>query len=224
MTFPQEAAVRNQWSGVGRRPLVRGQWSGVGQEPVVRSQRSGVGEEPAGALVLPWIFACAEVGYAYRKVLGEKAECAFVYQAMEHGLIVSKPYGDSAPYDFVVGRRAHRVIGRSGDRVIEKKNKSNHPSPGPKAGSGRLWKIQVKSVQGKDPQGRYTANMRKSFSRRYERGEIDFFAVWVIGAATWYIVPGSEVFPAKCGHFYPDVRGSRGKYERYREAWHLLIG
>jgi PD-(D/E)XK nuclease superfamily protein len=157
---------------------------------------------PAEALILPWIFASVDY-LGTRKLLGEKAECAFLYQAMEHGLIVSKPYGDSAPYDFVVGTR-QKAKGRR-----------------QKAGV-RLWKVQVKSVQGKDPQGRYSVNLRKSFSRRYERGEIDFFAVWIIGAATWYIVPGSEVFPAKGGHFYPDVKGSRGKYERYREAWEQL--
>ena len=140
-----------------------------------------------------------------RKVLGERAECAFLWQAMEHGLIVSKPYGESAPYDFIVEKRRIHRRGRRERR-------------------GRLWKIQVKSVQGKDPMGRYSVNMRKSYSRRYEPGEVDFFAVWIVGAGLWYIVPGSEVFPAKGGHFYPDVQGSRGKYEKYREAWELLNG
>jgi hypothetical protein len=172
-------------------------------------------------------------------VLGERAECAFLSAAMDRGLIVSKPYGDSAPYDFIVearvnhrGHRGHR--GRSGNRGIAKAklNHEVHEGHGGRTkargtrqkakAEGRLWKIQVKSVQGKDPLGRYSVNLRKSFSRRYEPGEIDFFAVWIAGAEIWYIVPGWEVFPAKCGHFYPDVRGSRGKYEKYREAWRIL--
>jgi hypothetical protein len=174
------------------------------------------------ALVLPWIFASVDY-LGTRKLLGEKAECAFVYQAMEHGLIVSKPYGDSAAYDFVVERReAHRRGRREEPARAGRAKTTATRETNPGGRRGKLWKIQVKSVQNKDPMGRYSVNLRKSFSRRYERGEIDFFAVWVIGAATWYIVPGSEVFPAKGGHFYPDVRGSRGKYERYREAWELL--
>ena len=181
-------------------------------------------ERPTKGLLVPWIWACADY-LGTRKVLGERAECAFAWQAMEHGLIVSKPYGDSAPYDFIVGSRWSSVPSTSSGQA------KNGRRPGgrrrsalgrrPKAKS-QLWKVQVKSVQGKDPQGRYSVNLRKSFSRRYERGEIDFFAVWIAGAATWYIVPGREVFPSKGGHFYPDVRASRGKYEKYREAWELL--
>ena len=34
--------------------------------------------------------------------LGEQAECAFMKAAMDRGLVVSKPFGDSARYDFIV--------------------------------------------------------------------------------------------------------------------------
>jgi hypothetical protein len=42
---------------------------------------------------------------------GEVVELAFLYKATKLGLIVSKPYGDSAPYDFVVdnGRKVCKV-------------------------------------------------------------------------------------------------------------------
>jgi hypothetical protein len=39
------------------------------------------------------------------KLIGERAECAFMHQALERGLIVSKPFGDSAPYDFIIDNR-----------------------------------------------------------------------------------------------------------------------
>jgi PD-(D/E)XK endonuclease len=42
---------------------------------------------------------------------GELGELVFVLTAASHGLIVSKPYGDSASYDFLVqaGRRLRRI-------------------------------------------------------------------------------------------------------------------
>ena len=39
-----------------------------------------------------------------KKVRGEWAEMKFMTAAVEHGLCVSKPYGDSNSYDLVVGR------------------------------------------------------------------------------------------------------------------------
>ena len=56
------------------------------------------------------------------KLVGEQAECAFLYQAIKRGLVVSKPYGDSAPYDFIV-------------------------DSGPYQGKpSRLWRVQVRSA------------------------------------------------------------------------------
>jgi hypothetical protein len=38
------------------------------------------------------------------KLRGEWAEIRFMARAAEHGLMVSRPWGDSAPYDFMVER------------------------------------------------------------------------------------------------------------------------
>ena len=43
------------------------------------------------------------------KLRGEWAEMCFMVCATEHGLQVSKPWGDSRSYDFVVGRPRHFV-------------------------------------------------------------------------------------------------------------------
>jgi hypothetical protein len=44
-----------------------------------------------------------------KKLRGEWAEMRFLVCATEHGLQVSKPWGDSRSYDFVVGRPGHFV-------------------------------------------------------------------------------------------------------------------
>jgi hypothetical protein len=41
------------------------------------------------------------------KLRGEWAELRFILRAIELGLILSKPYGDSAPYDLVVDHQGH---------------------------------------------------------------------------------------------------------------------
>ncbi len=41
------------------------------------------------------------------KLRGEWAELHFILRAIELGLILSKPYGDSAPYDLVVDHHGH---------------------------------------------------------------------------------------------------------------------
>ena len=41
----------------------------------------------------------------HRKRRGEWAELRFMARAAEHGLSVSKPWGESEPYDFIVGQQ-----------------------------------------------------------------------------------------------------------------------
>ena len=41
------------------------------------------------------------------KLRGEWAELHFILRAIELGLILSKPYGDNAPYDLVVDHQGH---------------------------------------------------------------------------------------------------------------------
>src|SRR5512138_814516 len=44
-------------------------------------------------------------GYSVLKCQGDVAELLFPYRTVALGLIVSKPYGDNAKYDFLLGRR-----------------------------------------------------------------------------------------------------------------------
>jgi len=89
-------------------------------------------------------------------------------------------------------------------------------------GSGRrLWRVQVKST-------RYVGERRFSITARgctaaYTEDEIDFLAVYIVPLDIWYLVPVKAFAPRKCLRFYPQGNGSRGRYEKYREAWWLMF-
>jgi hypothetical protein len=123
-----------------------------------------------------------------RKQRGEWAEMCFMARAAAHGLCVTKPYGDSAHYDFAIEHQ------------------------------GIFLRVQVKSTKVKR-KDHYFCNVTTS-GKPYKESEIDFMAVYVIAADTWYIIP----MRALCGRYFiclsPHLKVS--KYGRYREAWHLL--
>lgn len=108
-----------------------------------------------------------------RKWMGEVAESAFLHKAMELGLMVAKPWGDSARYDFVVD---------SGERLL---------------------RVQVKSTvclcedryavaaHGCDPTAGYSAE------------EIDFLVAWVVPEDAWYVIPVEAFAPRKHLWLYP---------------------
>ena len=156
-----------------------------------------------------------------RKLLGEKAECAFVYQAMEHGLIVSKPYGDSAAYDFVVERReAHRRGRREEPARAGRAKTTATRETNPGGRRGKLWKIQVKSAT------RFTHGVYEITTRHrpglYLPGEIDFFAGWVVPLDVWYIIPARVAIARSTACLSPHLPNSHRRYEKYKEAWELL--
>ena len=134
------------------------------------------------------------------KVAGEWAESAFTCAAIERGFIVSKPYGDSAPYDFIVQRREASQRGR-----------------------GRpLWRVQVKGVLHQQACGGYAITTCHGSRRPYTPQEIDFFVAWVAPLNVWYVIPVGEVGSAMAAGLYPHVKKTRSKYEKYRGAWELM--
>lgn len=128
------------------------------------------------------------------KEQGEAAEAAFLTRALSLGLWVSRPWGDSTPYDAIVqGRRG-------------------------------LHKVQVKSVWARRRRGggSYQAmachgNRRK---RAYRRGDVDFVAVLLARENAWYIIPARELRGRKTLRLGSRRRAS--PLDRYREAWDLL--
>jgi hypothetical protein len=122
-------------------------------------------------------------------------------RAAEHSLCVSKPWGDSARYDFVVESAG------SFKRVQVKCASWGPPQP-----SGRRsYRCHVTSR-------RDCWTSRQFGYRPYSRDEIDFFAIYVVPEDTWFIVPVARSQFSML--LSPHDRKS--KYFPFREAWHLL--
>jgi hypothetical protein len=70
------------------------------------SQPSAIIKSTQSGFVIATLFAVAEEPSRprsrNRKWMGEVAESAFLWKAMQLGLLVAKPWGDSARYDFIV--------------------------------------------------------------------------------------------------------------------------
>ena len=123
-----------------------------------------------------------------KKLRGEWAEMRFMVRAAEHGLHVSKPWGEMQSYDFIVGR------------------------------PGRFVSVQVKSTIAELDNG-YVCTVRGGH-KSYAAGSFDFLAVYVVFEDAWYIIPAKEIQGQESVALYPNSKKAR--YEKYREAWHLL--
>jgi len=136
----------------------------------------------------------------HAKRRGEWAELRFQLRAAEHGLILAKPCGDCAPYDFLVAcpERANR------DR------RDHH---------GHFLRVQVKCTLFKRDNS-YQCSLTANHIL-YTPAQIDFFAAYVIPADVFYILPLAAT------HNQPDIilspHRQESKYAQYKEAWHLLM-
>lgn len=128
------------------------------------------------------------------KQQGEWTEAQFLARAARAGLTVSKPWGDSAPFDFLVGEREpfQRVQVRSTSYFL---------------GAGYRCACY------------HGARREKTFSAQ----EIDFFAVYVVPHDAWYLIPVSAITRGRTiVTLFPHFPKERGRYEKFREAWELL--
>jgi hypothetical protein len=133
-------------------------------------------------------------GNAGTKRRGELAELAFLYKAVTFGFPVSKTYGDSDRYDFIV-----------------------HSGP-------RFLKVQVKSssnlIHGSYPM---SATRRvKDHPILYTPAEIDFLAAYVAPENAWFIIPIQALESRTSFRLYPQASAQQGPFADYREAWHLM--
>lgn len=130
------------------------------------------------------------------KERGEWVEMQFMARAAAQGMIVSRPWGDSARYDFAVDCQGH------------------------------FQRVQVKSTSAKHPSGYYVCKItrggvRLRKGRKYTPEQIDYFACYVIPEEAWYIIPVRKVVRIKAAiHLSP--RHPRNRFFPYLEAWHLL--
>ena len=98
-----------------------------------------------------------------KKLRGEWAESVFMARAGEHGLAVSKPWGDSRSFDCVVGR------------------------------PGKFVAVQVKCTVAKLESGKGYICSVCSSHKAYRAGAFDFVAAYVVLEDLWYIIPAKLI-------------------------------
>jgi hypothetical protein len=133
----------------------------------------------------------------------ELVEVTFVHKALSLGFEVAKPYDDSECYDF----------------ILESQDES------PDQPGGGFWRVRVKSTN-RFRKGGYVVGAC-DFSTRgakqlYSAEQIDVLAVCIVPEETWYVIPVKEFAPREYLSFFPQNTGSKGQFERFREAWHLM--
>jgi hypothetical protein len=127
---------------------------------------------------------------------GEIVETAFLHKAASMGFAVTKPFGESQSYDFIV-------------------------DSGP-----RLWRVQVKSGASMCRNSYIVVAHHFLVEQKgkiaYTAEQIDVLAAYVVPADAWYIIPVCALTPCTTLFLFPHLSGHAGKYERFREAWFLM--
>jgi hypothetical protein len=132
------------------------------------------------------------------KRTGEHSEIAFLYRADQRRFAISRPFGDSERYDFIL---------------------DNRPQP-----TVQLFRIQVKCTEciragAYETRATYTVGNGRAV---YTKRDIDFIAAHVVPLDIWYIIPVEICTPQPMLRFYPHRKARKMRLEPYREAWHLL--
>jgi PD-(D/E)XK endonuclease len=127
-----------------------------------------------------------------RKEQGEWAELCFMTRAKGLGMGVLKPYGDSRLYDVAV------------------------------EDGGKILRVQVKCTMYRRRGSGYSLNILGPGRKKYPKGSVDFFAVFIIPIDEWYIIPYAAMGRRRTMHVTPG--SGRAQWERYKEAWELLRG
>ncbi len=128
------------------------------------------------------------------KMKGEYAELQFMSRALSLGLRVGRIYGDSSRYDFLVDA------------------------------AGRLSRVQVKSVWRRQG-GTYRISAQRGAPLGkvpYRTAEVDFVIGYVVPEDAWYVVPARALARRRSFWVFPHRARSRGRFEKYRDAWRLL--
>jgi hypothetical protein len=85
----------------------------------------------------------------------------------------------------------------------------------------RLWRVQVKCAT--SHRGTRCDARAAGSGALYTLDDIDFLAAYVIRKNLWYVVPADAFVPRATVHFNHGPK-SQGMFEKYREAWCLLVG
>jgi hypothetical protein len=123
---------------------------------------------------------------------GEVAEAAFLHKAASLGFSISKPWGESDRYDFILD---------SGDHC---------------------WRVQVKSAHSSATNGYSFHACGNVQSRRYTPRDIDFLVGYVVPDNVWYVLPVELFSTITGVKVFPSSKRRMSRYEIYREAWHYF--
>lgn len=131
------------------------------------------------------------------KRTGELAEAAFLHKAVGLGFRVTKPWGDSERYDFVLD---------SGTR---------------------LWRVQIKCTAVERAGGYHIQPIHFVYGKNkvvYTGEEIDVLAAHVVPLDVWYVVPVEALAAGTSLRLYPSGECKAARFEKYREGWDLFRG
>ena len=128
------------------------------------------------------------------KELGEFAEAEFLRTVLKMGMAVTKPWGESRGYDFIVDA------------------------------AGKLTRVQVKAAFRRGKQGGYSLRTYRSSMECYTAKEIDALAGYVAPEEAWYLFPVRVVGRVRSLKLFPGSKKKRSKFERWREAWWVVTG
>ncbi len=153
------------------------------------------------------------------KQQGEYAEMRFQVAAAEHGLFLSKPYGDSMPYDFIADNL--KCFLKIQVKSVAVRHRGQYHV---KVNSQRRRRLSApRRAVVRFLENRYMISIcHKHKYRAYKPPEIDFVAALVIPESVWYIVPVRAVGRRTAISVFPHNPESRGMFESYKEAWYLL--
>jgi len=121
----------------------------------------------------------------------------FFAEAVNKGFNISLPFGDNCAYDCVLD-----------------------------SGS-KLSRIQIKSTSGSEKNtrssSRYAFNLKHSINNiPYSSNQVDYYALVCLDLRVFYIIPQSVLADQKTAKCWPTVLQSTGKWEKFKECWHLL--
>jgi hypothetical protein len=131
------------------------------------------------------------------KRTGELSEAAFLHKAVGLGFKVTKPWGDSERYDFVVD------AGR------------------------RLWRVQIKCTAAERAGGYHIQPIHFVYGKNkvvYTADDIDVLAAHIVPLDVWYVVPVEALAPGTSLRLYPEGGCERARFENYLEAWSFFRG
>src|SRR5216684_2477737 len=124
------------------------------------------------------------------KRTGELSEAAFLHKAIGLGFRVTKPWGDSERYDFVLD---------SGER---------------------FWRVQIKCTATVRAGGYHIQPIHFVYGKRkviYSAEDIDVLAAHIVPLDIWYVVPVEGLAPGTSLRLYPEGGCKRPRFEKYRE-------